>query len=358
MLKCSEGVTADGFDREDSCTRALPGSSTRLVTMKQLRVTVLMGGCSEEREVSLRSGEAVVNALTKAGATVMPVDVHGHDLCLPDNTDVVFIALHGTFGEDGQVQRLLEERGVPYTGSGVEASEIAFDKARAKQAFVTAGIPTPRYEVLDMSQRDLTWLVSLGFPLVIKPARQGSSVGVQIVRQPLQLEKACLEARRYDDRLVAEQFIAGRELTVGVFDGRALPVIEVRPRQEFFTYQAKYTPGETDYLVPAPLEPLETARAQFLGLQAHKCLGCRDYSRVDIMMGGNGDMSVLEVNTIPGFTETSLVPKAASAAGIDFQSLCMRLVEMALARGRVTLQDSAAETTAEVNGSGRRNTST
>ena len=318
--------------------------------MERLHIAVLMGGPSAEREVSMRSGKAVVKALTEAGASVIPIDVRDHEVNLPSHVEAVFIALHGTFGEDGQLQAILEERGIPYTGSGVEASALAFDKARAKKAFTAAGIPTPRYEIVDILHRVPGWLDHMEFPIVVKPARQGSSVGVQIVREPGQLEAACLEAWRYDDRLVVEQFIAGRELTVGIFDDRTLPVIEIRSRQEIWTYEAKYTPGQTDYLVPAPLDSIEAARAQFLAMRAHECLGCRDYSRVDIMLAHNGEMSVLEVNTIPGFTETSLVPKAARAASLSFQTLCVRLVEMALARPRTRAGAVAAP--GFVNGAG------
>jgi len=167
---------------------------------------------------------------------------------------------------------------------------------------------------------------------VVKPARQGSSVGIEIVHRRSELERACVDAARYDEQLVVEEFVKGRELTVGIFDGKALPVIEIRPKQKFFTYEAKYTPGETDYLVPAPLDAVTAAGAQFLAQRAHECLGCRDFSRVDLMLADNGALYVLEDNTIPGFTDTSLVPKAAKAAGLSFQKLCVRLVKMAQAR--------------------------
>jgi D-alanine-D-alanine ligase len=302
------------------------------MVMKRLKIAVLMGGPSAEREVSLRSGAAVVNALTATGAQIVPINIQGTEFTMPTDADVAFIALHGTFGEDGTLQQMLEDRGVAYTGSGPEASERAFDKIAAKAVFEAAGISTPKYEILSRSRSDPQRLARLGWPLVVKPSRQGSSVGVSIVQKKADLEQAFQIAWRYDDRLLVEQFVAGRELTVGIFDGRALPVIEICPKQHFFTYEAKYTKGQTEYLVPAPLEKNIEARAKALELRAHDCLGCRDFSRVDLILAENGDLFVLEVNTIPGFTETSLVPKAALAMGMKFQELCMRLVQMALVR--------------------------
>jgi D-alanine-D-alanine ligase len=227
---------------------------------------------------------------------------------------------------------MLEDSGIAYTGSGPEASARAFDKIAAKTEFRAAGIPTPKYEIFDRAHTDLRRLALLGFPLVVKPSRQGSSVGISIVQEEAHLEEACQIAWHYDDRLLVEQFIAGRELTVSIFDGHALPVIEIRPKHDFFTYEAKYTKGQTDYLVPAPLEKSIEARAKALALRAHDCLGCRDLARVDFILAENGELFVLEVNTIPGFTETSLVPQAARAAGMEFPDLCARLVALALAR--------------------------
>jgi D-alanine-D-alanine ligase len=302
--------------------------------MKQLKIAVLMGGPSAEREVSLRSGTAVANALRLTGAKVVPIDIQDATFAMPRDVDVAFLALHGTFGEDGTVQQMLENGGIAYTGSGPEASTRAFDKIAAKRAFLTAGIRTPDHEVVDRGDPDLRRLTRLGFPLVVKPARQGSSVGISIVQREADLDEACRIGWQYDDHLLAEQFIPGRELTVGIVDGHPLPVIEIRPKQGFFTYEAKYTKGRTDYLVPAPLNKKIEFEAKALALRAHDCLGCRDFSRVDLILSENGELFVLEVNTIPGFTETSLVPKAAHAAGIEFSDLCVRLVQMALARRR------------------------
>jgi D-alanine-D-alanine ligase len=313
-----------------------------MAAMKRLTIAVLMGGASAEREVSMRSGAAVVNALTTTGAKVVPMDIRDTAFTIPAEVDVVFVALHGTFGEDGALQRILEERGIAYTGSDPEASARAFDKIVAKQCFLAARISTPKYEVLDRAQAEWRRVEALGFPLVVKPARQGSSVGISIVPDGSALKQACETAWRYDERLLIEQFIAGRELTVGIFEGRALPVIEIHPKDGFFTYEAKYTRGQSDYLVPAPLDAKTESRAKALALRANDCLGCRDLSRVDIILAENGELYVLEVNTIPGFTETSLVPKAARAVGMEFSNLCARLVEMALARRRRTAALAAA----------------
>ena len=300
--------------------------------MKKLKIAVLMGGPSAEREVSLRSGAAVVDALQSTGAKVVDIDIKDEKFAMPNDVDVAFVALHGTFGEDGTLQRILDERRIAYTGSDPDASARAFDKVVAKAEFTAAGIPTPKYHVFTQRNVDRQRLKQLGFPLVVKPSRQGSSVGVNIVQAEKNLDEACQIAWHYGDRLLGEEFIAGRELTVGIFDGRALPVVEIRSKHEFFDYEAKYTKGETDYLVPAPLDAKIETRVKALALRAHDCLGCRDFSRVDLMLAESGEIFVLEVNTIPGFTATSLVPKAAREAGIEFAELCSRLVHMALAR--------------------------
>lgn len=300
-----------------------------------LRVAVLMGGVSAEREVSLRSGEAVAAALERCGARVSRVDVRGREIELPEEADVVFVALHGTFGEDGTVQRWLEERGLPYTFSDAEASARAFDKVRSKQAFLAHEVATPRFVVLSARSPDGGATVCLHWPVVVKPARQGSSVGVVRVERREDLAAACAEAGRYDEWLLVEEWIAGRELTVAVLEGRALPVIEIRPRTGWFDYRAKYEKGQTEYLVPAPLDEEVRRRAEALAVEAQSCLGCRDLVRVDMMLDKEGRLFVLEVNTIPGFTETSLVPKAARAAGWSFERLCMRLVELAAQRGGI-----------------------
>ena len=295
-------------------------------------VAVLMGGPSAEHDVSVRSGQAAVAALRRAGLAVSPVEFRDEEPKLPAGTEVVFLALHGTYGEDGQVQRWLEQRGVAYTGSGVAASARAFDKAAAKTAFLAAGIPTPKHVVVE---RDVRPLAQLSLPVVVKPSRQGSSVGVTIVRDRAALDRAVKHAWRFDDRLVVEEFVPGRELTVGVLDGLPLPVVEIKARREFFNYEAKYSADGAEETVPAPLDAMTTVRAQDLALQAHECLGCRDFSRTDMILTPTGQLVVLEVNTLPGLTAASLLPKAAAAAGLNMETLCTRMVELALARRAV-----------------------
>lgn len=297
--------------------------------MKHLRVAVLMGGPSAECDVSRQSGAMVVQALQGTGATVVPVDLAGTEVRLPVNLDVAFIAMHGMFGEDGHLQQILEDRGIAYTGSDPGASARAFDKEVAKQCFIEAGVPTPAHMVLD---GDLSVLDELQWPVVVKPARQGSSVGISIVPDRQGLLPAIAKARAFEGAVVVEQFIRGRELTVGILGRRALPVIEIRTKHKFFDFEAKYIAGEAEEICPAQLDVTTTARAQELALRAHDCLGCRDFSRVDLMLSETGELFVLEVNTIPGLTPNSLLPKAAWAAGMNLTELCTRMIELALVR--------------------------
>ena len=294
------------------------------------KIAVLMGGPSAEREVSLHSGAACSAGLRRAGWRVCDVDVRGPEFALEPDTAVAFLALHGTFGEDGALQRLLEERRVAYTGSGAQASSDCFDKIRAKGIFLEAHVPTPRCEVLTPgSVRQVT----LDLPYVVKPARQGSSVGITIVRESGQLAAALEEAFRFDDRVLVEEFVDGRELTVGILDGEPLPVVEVRIKSGFYDYNNKYTKGATEYEVPACLSDATTRAVQAAAVAAFRAAGCRDYARVDVLLDRRDEQpSVLEINTLPGMTETSLLPKAAAAAGIGFEDLCSRMVEMALER--------------------------
>ena len=285
--------------------------------MNRLHVAVLMGGPSAEREVSKKTGEAATEALRRAGMRVSPVDVQGPDFELPAGTDVAFLALHGTFGEDGKIQRILEERGVAYTGSDAVASARAFDKAVAKEAFAVAGVPTPRHVVVD---RDVRAMAAIRPPVVVKPASQGSSYGVTVVKDAAELDRAVQNAWKYGEKLIVEQFVSGREFTVGVLEGKALPVVEIRTNRKFFDFEAKYN-GESEEIVPAQLDALTTARIQEVAVRAHECLGCRDYSRVDVMLGENGELFVLEVNTLPGLTGQSLLPKAAREAGMGMEAL-------------------------------------
>lgn len=293
------------------------------------KVCVLLGGPSAEREVSLRSGAAVARALRSLGWRVDEVDPVGR-WSLPAGTDAVFVALHGTYGEDGTVQKELEGLGVAYTGCGVEASRLAFDKVLTKERLVAAGVPTAPHVVI--TGAGAPWPEGWEPPLVVKPVRQGSSVGLRFVDERGGWAGALVECLRHDTEALVEPRILGREVTVGVLDGRALPVVEVRPRSGAYDYRSKYTSGETEYLCPAPFDDAVTARLQAAGLAAFEAVGGRDYARVDVMVGEGGEPFVLEVNTLPGMTETSLLPKAAAAAGIPFPELCSRMVDLAMRR--------------------------
>ena len=299
----------------------------------QLNITVMLGGPSAEREVSLRSGKAVANALRSLGHTVYELDPQTPDWILPSRTDVVFLALHGTYGEDGVVQQQLEELGVPFTGCGAESSRLAFDKVRTKERCVEAAIPTPRFLVIDSP--GASWPLGWQPPVVLKPVRQGSSVGLQFVERVADWSAALTEAFRYDTEILLEEKIIGRETTVGILGDEALPVVEIRPKQGAYDYRNKYTVGATEYFCPAPFPVEITARIQAAGLGAFRAVGGRDYARVDVMVRDNEPL-VLEVNTLPGMTETSLLPKAAAAAGLTYAELCQRMVDLALRRAPAT----------------------
>ena len=290
------------------------------------RVAVLMGGPSTEREVSLRSGAAVAGGLRAAGIEAVEVDVRSEALDLPVGTEAVFIALHGRFGEDGGVQALLDARGIPYTGSGAEASRAAMDKAVTRARLQAAGLPVPPGVVLTRPAA----APPLACPLIVKPLCQGSSLGCRVVTHPDAWPAAQEEAWRYDGAIVVERFIEGRELTVGILGDRALPAIEIRAPGDRYDYTAKYTAGRTAYLVPAPLDPATACEAGRLAGAVFRALGARGFGRVDFRMDRDGRLFVLELNTIPGFTETSLLPKAAAAAGLAFPELCVRILSHAL----------------------------
>ncbi len=292
------------------------------------RVAVLMGGPSAEREVSLRSGAAVCAGLRAAGYRVDALDVDGASLHLPDGIEAVFLALHGHYGEDGTVQDELNGLGMPYTGSGAMASRLAFDKILAKQTLEAAGIPTPAYEVL--TEPDA---LRLGLPVVVKPPREGSSIGVHAVHDAADWADAAADVLGHGDRLLVEQFIAGREITVGVIAGLALPTVEIAAPDGWYDYRAKYTKGTSSYTVPAVLEPAQAGACRETALRAFAALGCRGAARVDFRLSEAGVPYVLEINTIPGFTETSLLPMAAAAAGIAFDVLCDRIMRGARTDG-------------------------
>lgn len=295
-----------------------------------LHITVMLGGFSAEREVSLKTGAAAAKALRSLGHQVHELDPQDENWSFPGKVDVVFLALHGTYGEDGQVQEKLERLGVPYTGCGVDASRLAFDKVLTKQRCVEAGVPTAKFTVFDAP--GATWPMGWQPPVVLKPVRQGSSVGLQFVDRVVDFSAALTEALRYDSQVLMEERIVGRETTVAILDGEAFPVVEVRPKQGAYDYTNKYTAGKTDYLCPAPFEPSVTAAIQKAALGAFHAVGGRDYARVDVMVRASGEPVVLEVNTLPGMTETSLLPKAAAAAGIGYPELCQRMVDLAMKR--------------------------
>jgi len=297
---------------------------------RKLQVTVMLGGPSAEREVSLATGRAVAAALRSAGHTVHELDPRTPQWNLPAGTEAVFLALHGTYGEDGTVQRQLDALGVPYTGCDAEASRIAFDKILTKERCRAAGVPTPRSVALRSPAAPLP--AELALPLVTKPACQGSSVGLKFVNTPAEWPAALAEALQFSDQVLVEERILGRETTVGILAGKALPLVEVRPRSGAYDYQSKYTAGATEYLCPAEFDAAVTARVQTAALAAFRAVGGRDYARVDVMVTAAGQPVVLEVNTLPGMTGTSLLPKAAAAAGISYVDLCERMLELALAR--------------------------
>lgn len=295
-----------------------------------MTITVLLGGPSAEREVSLRSGAAVAKALRARGHTVHEMDPLPGALALPAGTEAVFLALHGTYGEDGTVQAELEPLGVPYTGCGVAASLFAFDKIVTKRRCLAAGVPTAKFVVFNSASAP--WPEGWQPPVVLKPTRQGSSVGLQFVDRVEDFPSQLAESLRFGGEVVMEERIVGRETTVGILDGQALPIVEVRPKAGSYDYTNKYTAGRTEYFCPAEFDPATTARIQAAALGAFHAIGGRDYARVDVMVRPDGSPVVLEVNTLPGMTETSLLPKAAAAVGIDFASLCERMVELARKR--------------------------
>lgn len=285
-----------------------------------------MGGPGSEREVSLASGESVTGALESRGAHVLGVDVQSEEFEIPEEVDLAFNVIHGTFGEDGALQKLLNSRRMPYTGAGATSSELAFDKGLSKKKFIEAGVPTPVFEFIPAGGDTLP---SLPLPLVIKPPREGSSVGVHIVREETELKPALEDVAKYDAIALVEEFIDGKELTVGILDGEALPIVHIQPKSGFYDMESKYpwlSGGDgSDYFCPADLDEDTTRIVQEASLEAHRSLGIEVYSRADVLLSEEGSPYVLEVNTIPGMTETSLLPKAAAAAGMEFAELCERI---------------------------------
>ena len=293
------------------------------------KVGVLLGGKSAEREVSLKSGTMVLNALRSAGVDAHPFDParRGIDEMVDERFERVFIALHGRFGEDGTLQGILEWLGIPYTGSGVLGSALAMDKIRAKLLWQASGTPTPPYERLEAGA-DLRGVAErLGLPLMVKPVSEGSSIGMSKVRGADALEEAFTLAVNYDREVIAEKFIDGIELTAGILGDRPLPLIMLETPREFYDYQAKYVSDDTRYIVPCGLPASEEHSIQALCLKAFHALGCRGWGRVDLMLDRGGKPYLLEVNTVPGMTDHSLVPMAARAVGLSYEDLCIKILE-------------------------------
>ena len=287
-------------------------------------VAVLKGGFSAEREVSLESGAAIAAGLRTAGYCVTEIDVVSPDFTVPDGMDAVFIALHGTFGEDGGVQARLEELGVPYVGADVESSRVSFDKVLTEHRLREQGIPVPESEILRVGQAR-----TLPLPVVVKPPREGSSVGCHLVFEESAWDSALAEALTHSDDVLVQPFIPGREFTVGIVDGEVLPVVEIVPEGGWYDYAAKYEVDSTRYVVPAQLSSDKTAEMKAVALKTFQALGARGFGRVDFRMTPDEKLFVLELNTIPGFTSHSLLPKAAATAGIDFPALCDRIMQTA-----------------------------
>jgi D-alanine-D-alanine ligase len=336
-----------------------------------VKIAVLMGGTSSERDVSLASGLRIAQALRERGHSVVSIDTtkgalsKGEEVAAltkgvldteppkldalqqigstsltswRDTTeqardaDVVFLALHGGQGEDGTVQALLDLTGVPYTGSGILGSALAMDKDLSKKLFQEAGVPTPKWLMAPASIDAVK--KAIGFPVIVKPSKQGSTVGLSIVREPAELAGAISEAFKYDDEVMVEEFIPGRELTVGVLGAEALPVGEIKPKHEIYDYECKYTKGMAVEEFPAKLTPSETTEVQRLALAAFRALKLRGYARIDFRMSTDGTFYCLEANTLPGMTELSLIPQAAAARGIPFPELCERIVKLAFSGGK------------------------
>lgn len=300
----------------------------------ELRIAVLYGGTSAEREVSLKSGSAVIAALKSIGVDVLGIDIDStgdwlHEL-QQARFDIAFLALHGRGGEDGTIQGLLECLGIPYTGSGVLGSALAMDKLKTKQIWQNLSLPTPGYCWVDQDT-DLArvWDQLEGKPLMVKPAHEGSSIGMSKVERLEELEQAVAKAAQLDSCVFAEQWVDGREFTVAILDGEALPVIGLETQHSFYDYEAKYLVSDTRYLLPCGLSADEEQAVQALSLEAFHAVGCQDWGRVDLMIDASGQPQLLEVNTLPGMTDHSLVPMAAAARGYSFPELVLAVVRAA-----------------------------
>jgi len=314
------------------------GLLLELERWKEKRIGVLMGGLSSERAISLKSGEAIAASLRRSGMIVCPIDVD-HDIALvlrSEKIDAAFIALHGRYGEDGLIQGLLEMMKIPYTGSGLLSSALGMNKSLSRQIFISYGLPTPPSVALTRAEaesfKDTHPAPHLGYPVVVKPVSGGSSIGVTIVDTPSQIKNALDEALRFDETILVEQYISGRELNVGILDQAPIGVIEIVSERRFYDYQAKYEPGMSRHIFPAPLSPDLYRTVMEWGMKAYHALGCSGYSRVDLLLDKEMKPYILEVNTLPGMTETSLLPEMATGIGLSFDQLVMRILETASIR--------------------------
>jgi len=292
-----------------------------------------MGGPGSERDVSLATGRGVSKALRSLGVEAVEIDVRDESFELPGDIDLAFLTIHGTFGEDGQLQKILEQRGVRYTGDGIEESATAFDKIRSKERFRQHGVMTPPWQVVRADQRP-----TIPLPIVVKPPREGSTVGVVIVKNEHELESAMAEVSKYGRELLVEKFVPGRELTIGILGNNALPILEIIPKGGFYDFNNKYpflnpqAGGGAQHVCPAKIDKEKTREIQELALRAFRAVGLQVYARVDVLLPEDGAATVLEINTIPGMTEASLLPEAAAAAGINYPDLCLRIIELSRER--------------------------
>jgi D-alanine-D-alanine ligase len=297
------------------------------------RIGVLAGGLSSEREVSLRSGRAVFNALRSLGYDVVFIDVNNNicDELKKNKVEIAFIALHGGYGENGAIQGLLEILGIPYTGSGILASALSMDKEASKKIFLYHSIPVAPFLVVENPTYNVEELIEyLPLPWIVKPNCEGSSIGVSIVKERKEILKSFENAFAYGKKILIERYIKGKEIQIGILGERVLGGVEVRPSTQFYNYEAKYTPGATQYILPPEIDSADYERLKELALKAHKALGCKGATRVDFILSESKESYILEVNTIPGMTETSLLPKIAKMAGLDFPDLIEEILELSL----------------------------
>ncbi|TAN43252.1 MAG: D-alanine--D-alanine ligase [Nitrospirae bacterium] len=309
-----------------------------MVTAK--KIGVLAGGTSAEREVSLKSGNAILKALQELGYDAVFIDA-SENLCEALRTngiEMAFLALHGGHGENGAVQGLLEVTGIPYTGSGILASAVAMDKIASKKIFLYHGVPVTPFSVInkqDCSADSIVKTMPFGMPWVVKPSAEGSSIGVSIVKTVAELEGALKDAFAYGETVIIEKYVKGKEIQIGILGDRALGGVEVRPSKEFYSYEAKYTPGMTQYILPPEIDKADYEKLCSSALEAHRALGCKGFSRVDFILDGDGIGYILEINTLPGMTETSLLPKIAKLAGIEFPQLVEEMLRLAVSEWSV-----------------------